>query len=65
MYDPRKQEELEYVALLCSIIANGEVRQDRTRVGTRSVFGINKRYSLLNNKEDVLARCCRRAVVVH
>lgn len=41
--------EQDYLDLMRDIIENGEGRTDRTGVGTKSVFGRQLRYSLLNN----------------
>jgi thymidylate synthase len=47
-------EELQYFSLVEYIIKYGEIRADRTGVGTKSVFGISHRYSLRDNKIPLL-----------
>lgn len=47
-------EELQYLSLVEYILKYGEVRSDRTKVGTLSVFGISQRYSLRNGTLPLL-----------
>lgn len=42
-------EETQYLDLLEQVIENGEIRKDRTGVGTKSIFGASMRFSLRNN----------------
>lgn len=48
------QEEKNYLNLLQTIIDTGSVRQDRTGVGTKSIFGSQLRFSLENNTLPLL-----------
>lgn len=48
------QEEQYYLNMLKHIIDNGSTRQDRTGVGTRSIFGTQLRFSLENNRIPML-----------
>lgn len=43
------KEELAYLNLMKEIIDNGEDREDRTGVGTKSIFGSTLRFSLKDN----------------
>lgn len=45
----RNEEEMQYLNMIDHIIATGKKREDRTGVGTLSVFGSQMRYSLRNN----------------
>jgi len=47
-------QELQYLKACQDIIDNGEVRGDRTGTGTRSLFGINMRFSLHNDMFPLL-----------
>ena len=47
-------EEHQYLSLIENIIANGVYRPDRTGTGTRSVFGVQHRWSLSNNSFPLL-----------
>ncbi len=40
------KEELNYLNLLRDVLENGEDREDRTKIGTRSIFGSQLRFSL-------------------
>lgn len=48
------KEELNYLNLLKEILINGEVSQDRTGVGTKSIFGTTLRFSLKDNTIPLL-----------
>jgi thymidylate synthase len=48
------QEELQYLNLLQDLINKGSKREDRTGVGTLSLFGTQLRFSLENNKLPML-----------
>jgi thymidylate synthase len=47
-------EEMEYLRLLDNILNNGSKRQDRTGVGTYSLFGTQLRFSLKDNVVPML-----------
>jgi thymidylate synthase len=47
-------EELSYLSLLKHILENGSKKEDRTGIGTLSVFGTQLRFSLENNKVPIL-----------
>jgi len=47
-------EEQQYLKLIERIIDNGKYRLDRTKVGTRAVFGTTMRFDLSNNKLPLL-----------
>lgn len=47
-----KHEELQYLDLIRKIIENGNRKDDRTRVGTLSIFGTQSRYTLRNGKPN-------------
>ena len=46
--------EQNYLELLKNIINSGDFKQDRTGVGTFSIFGTNLRFSLENNTLPLL-----------
>ncbi len=48
------KEETKYLELLQYILDHGEDRQDRTGVGTKSIFGSTLRFSLENNTLPLL-----------
>jgi thymidylate synthase len=48
------QEENQYLWLLDNILTNGEIRSDRTGVGTIGTFGTQLKFSLENNKIPML-----------
>jgi thymidylate synthase len=48
------KEEQKYLDLLQDILDNGSNRDDRTGVGTKSLFGTQLRFSLYNNKIPML-----------
>ena len=43
-------EEKSYLDLLNKIITTGASREDRTGIGTKSIFGTQLRFSLENNR---------------
>lgn len=47
-------EESNYLDLLRKILTDGSVREDRTGVGTKSIFGTQLRFSLRNNTLPLL-----------
>jgi len=47
-------EEKNYLTLLDNILKNGSVREDRTGVGTKGIFGTQLRFSLENNQVPML-----------
>lgn len=53
-YVPRNREEEQYLDLVRRIIAEGVTKEDRTGVGTRSIFGAQMRFSLRDNRLPLL-----------
>ncbi len=51
---PTPHEEMQYLNLVREILTSGEIRGDRTGVGTRSVFGRTMRFSLRNGAMPLL-----------
>lgn len=49
-----KTEETQYLDLIQKILDTGNVRKDRTGVGTKSIFGAQMRFSLRDNKIPLL-----------
>lgn len=50
----RNVEEEQYLDLIRKILAEGEIRKDRTGTGTLAIFAVQQRYSLLNNAYPLL-----------
>lgn len=48
------EEELQYLSQLKNIIENGHVSEERTGVGTKSLFGFQMRFNLENNSFPLL-----------
>lgn len=46
----KRHEEFQYLDQIKHILTHGKTKQDRTGVGTKSVFGHQARYSLRNSK---------------
>eukprot|EP00505_MAST-04D_sp_SCG-Rhode-Island_P003230 Stramenopile-MAST_4_protein_3230 len=53
-FETKEHEEMQYLNLIKDVLANGNVRMDRTGVGTISKFGATMRYSLRNNTLPLL-----------
>ncbi|KAG8345891.1 putative Dihydrofolate reductase Thymidylate synthase [Trypanosoma vivax] len=51
---PRNTEEEQYLNLVSRIIKEGNVKEDRTGVGTLSLFGAQMRFSLRGNRLPLL-----------
>lgn len=47
-------EEMQYLDLINNIIENGNSKGDRTKIGTRSIFGAQMRFSLRDNSFPLL-----------
>jgi thymidylate synthase len=48
------QEEVRYLDLMQDILTKGQVRKDRTKVGTMSMFGCHLSFSLINYQVPLL-----------
>lgn len=48
----KRHEEYQYLDQIRHILANGNEKMDRTKVGTKSVFGHQSRYSLRNSNQN-------------
>ncbi|CAG9568883.1 dihydrofolate reductase-thymidylate synthase [Leishmania major strain Friedlin] len=53
-YVPRNHEERQYLELIDRIMKTGIVKEDRTGVGTISLFGAQMRFSLRDNRLPLL-----------
>ncbi|KAG5487303.1 hypothetical protein LSCM4_07793 [Leishmania orientalis] len=53
-YVPHNHEEQQYLELIDRIIKTGVMKEDRTGVGTISLFGAQMRFSLRNNRLPLL-----------
>lgn len=51
-----EHEEHQYLSLIRHILDKGAVKEDRTGVGTHSVFGTQMRFSLRNGKSVKVSR---------
>jgi len=43
-------DEEQYLNLIKNILTNGHIKEDRTKIGTKSVFGVTLRFNLKNNQ---------------
>lgn len=50
----KKHEEYQYLDKIAEVIQDGDIRIDRTNIGTKSIFGTQARYSLRNNTLPLL-----------
>lgn len=50
-----KHEEYQYLEKIAEIIKYGNTRIDRTKIGTKSIFGTQARYSLRNGAFFIVA----------
>jgi thymidylate synthase len=48
--ETKKHEEYQYLEKIAEIMKYGNTRIDRTKIGTKSIFGTQARYSLRNGK---------------
>lgn len=48
--DDNDHEEYQYLQLVEKIISKGAIKNDRTGVGTYSIFGVQMRFSLRNSR---------------
>lgn len=51
---PRNTEEAQYTELIAKIVRDGQVKEDRTGVGTIGLFGAQMRFSLRDNTLPLL-----------
>ena len=54
-----------YLDLLQKVLDEGEVREDRTGVGTRSIFGAQARYDLRENFPLLTTKKCHLRSIIH
>ena len=54
-----------YLDLLQKVLDEGEVREDRTGVGTRSIFGAQARYDLRKNFPLLTTKKCHLRSIIH
>ena len=54
-----------YLDLLQKVLDEGEVREDRTGVGTRSIFGAQARYDLKDSFPLLTTKKCHLRSIIH
>lgn len=52
----KKHEEYQYLEKIAEIMKYGNTRIDRTKIGTKSIFGTQARYSLRNGTCFIISK---------